>query len=137
MSIRSQFRSFVLLEEAPKFRLLNMHHIPATLRSFDIATKYVLQDKVQNDLLYGEKASRAILSNLSDQFFGKVNDPDTAKYNERFFELIKPSKSVSKKHKLNFDTRVTKGEKEVSKIGQTKFSDYGKVSLFHLLMVRK
>jgi len=67
-------------------------------------------------MLYGEKASKAILSNLSYQFFGKVNDLDTAKYYERFFELVKmETTSVNKGFNLNFDTRITKGEKEVSK----------------------
>ncbi len=117
MSLRSQRPSFLLMEEAPTLRLLNMHRIPATLRSYDIATIYVMQDKIQNDMMYGDKASKAILSNLSYQFFGKVNDPDTAKYYERFFELVKqPTKSISKA--ANFfksDTRITKGEKEVSK----------------------
>ena len=93
-----------------------MHRIPATLRSFDISTIYVMQDKIQNDLLYGDKASKAILSNLSYQFFGKVNDPDTAKY-EQFFEIVKKKTiSINKGFNLNFDTRVTHGEKEVSKI---------------------
>lgn len=83
------------MEEAPTLRLLNMHRIPATLRSYNIATIYVMQDKIQNDMMYGEKASRAILSNLSYQFFGKVNDPDTAKYYERFFEIVKNLPGVS------------------------------------------
>lgn len=117
MSIRKKLPSFILLEEAPTIRLLNMHRIPATLRSYDIATIYVMQDKIQNDLLYGEKASKAILSNLSYQFFGKVNDPDTAKYYERFFEIVKrKSISTSQSEGLNFDTRITKSEREVSKI---------------------
>jgi hypothetical protein len=116
MSVRNQEASFILMEEAPTIKLLNMHRIPATLRSYDIATIYVMQDKIQNDMLYGEKASKAILSNLSYQFFGKVNDPDTAKYYERFFELVKmETTSVNKGFNLNFDTRITKGEKEVSK----------------------
>ena len=56
------------------------------------------------------------MSNLSYQFFGKVNDPDTAKYYERFFEIVKmKTTSVNKGFNLNFDTRNTKGEKEVSK----------------------
>ena len=76
-----------------------------------------MQDKIQNDMMYSDKASKAILSNLSYQFFGKVNDPDTAKYYERFFEIIKdPTKSVSRGHNLDFDTRVTTGEKEIPKI---------------------
>ena len=104
------------MEEAATLRLLNMHRIPATLRSYDIITIYVLQDKIQNDMMYGDKASKAILSNLSYQFFGKANDPDTAKYYERFFEIVKKeTRSVSKGYSLNFDTRVTQGEKEVAK----------------------
>mgnify|MGYP003634993387 FL=1 len=117
MSIRNQASSFILIEEAPTIRLLNMHRIPATLRSYDIATIYVMQDKIQNDMMYGDKASRAILSNLSYQFFGKANDPDTAKYYERFFEIVKrPTKTISKSDGLNFDSRISTGEKEVSKI---------------------
>lgn len=116
MSLRNRNPSFLLMEEAPTIKLPNMHRIPATLRSYGIATVYVLQDKVQNDLLYGEQASKAILSNLSYQFFGKVNDPDTAKYYERFFEIIKtPTKSVSKSSGLSWEQRITKGEREVSK----------------------
>ncbi|MDF0718141.1 type IV secretion system DNA-binding domain-containing protein [Muricauda sp. 334s03] len=117
MSVRNSRPSFLLMEEAPTIRLLNMHRIPATLRSYDIATIYVMQDKIQNDMMYGDKASKAILSNLSYQFFGKVNDPDTAKYYERFFEIIKdPTKSISRGHNLDFDTRITTGEKEIPKI---------------------
>lgn len=117
MSVRNRLPSFLLMEEAPTIKLLNMHRIPATLRSYDISTIYVMQDKIQNDILYGEKASKAILSNLSYQFFGKVNDPDTAKYYERFFEIVKKeTTSINRGYSLDFDTRVTTGEKEVSKI---------------------
>ncbi|MCX2681873.1 type IV secretion system DNA-binding domain-containing protein [Galbibacter sp. EGI 63066] len=116
MSVRGRKSSFLLMEEAPTLRLPNMHRIPATLRSYGICTVYVMQDKVQNDLLYGDKASKAILSNLSYQFFGKMNDPDTAKYYERFFEIIKtPTKSISKSSGMSFESRVTRGEREVSK----------------------
>ncbi len=122
MSVRNSLPSFVLMEEAPTIRLLNMHRIPATLRSYNIATIYVMQDKIQNDMMYGDKASRAILSNLSYQFFGKVNDPDTAKYYERFFEIVKKEPtSINRGYNLDFDTRVTTGEKEVSKIRADSF----------------
>ncbi len=117
MSIRNRLSSFLLLEEAPTIRLLNMHRIPATLRSYDVTTIYIMQDKIQNDLLYGEKASKAILSNLSYQFFGKANDPATAKYYEQFFELVDRNViSVSKGENLSFDTRITKTKREVSKL---------------------
>src|SRR5690606_25514421 len=116
MSLRGKASSFLLMEEAPTLKLPNMHRVPATLRSYDICTVYVMQDKVQNDLLYGDKASKAILSNLSYQFFGKVNDPDTAKYYERFFELIKTStRSVSRSSGMSFESRITKGEREIAK----------------------
>lgn len=116
MSVRGRKSSFLLMEEAPTLKLPNMHRIPATLRSYDICTVYVMQDKVQNDLLYGDKVSKAIMSNLSYQFFGKVNDPDTAKYYERFFEIIKtPTNSISKSSGMSFESRITKGEREVSK----------------------
>src|SRR5690606_15475218 len=116
MSLRGRASSFLLMEEAPTLKLPNMHRVPATLRSYDISTVYVMQDKVQNDLLYGDKASRAILSNLSYQFFGKANDPDTAKYYERFFELIKTStRSVSRSSGMSFESRITKGEREIAK----------------------
>ncbi len=122
MSVRNSMPSFLLMEEAPTIRLLNMHRIPATLRSYDIATIYVMQDKIQNDMMYGDKASKAILSNLSYQFFGKVNDPDTAKYYERFFEIVKnPTTSISRGHNLDFDTRITTGEREIPKIRADEF----------------
>jgi type IV secretory pathway TraG/TraD family ATPase VirD4 len=117
MSVRNSNSSFLLMEEAPTIRLLNMHRIPATLRSYDIATVYVMQDKIQNDMMYGDKASKAILSNLSYQFFGKVNDPDTAKYYERFFEIVKKeTTSINRGYSLDFDTRITTGEREIPKI---------------------
>lgn len=117
ISVHDRLGSFILMEEASTIRLLNMHRIPATLRSYNIATVYVIQDKIQNDILYGREAGKAILSNLSYQFFGKVNDPETAKYYESFFEIVKrKSISISKSDNLNFDTRTTKSEREVSKI---------------------
>ena len=117
MSVRNTEPAFLLMEEAPTLRLLNMHRIPATLRSYDIATVYVMQDKIQNDMMYGDKASKAILSNLSYQFFGKVNDPDTAKYYERFFEIVKKeTTSINRGYSLDFDTRITTGEREIPKI---------------------
>lgn len=67
--------------------------------------------------MYGDKASKTILSNLSYKFFRKANDPDTAKYYVHFFEIIKqPTRSISKSSNWNFDARINKGEKDVSKI---------------------
>ena len=38
MSVRNRQTSFILMEEAPTIKLLNMHRVPATLRSYDVAT---------------------------------------------------------------------------------------------------
>lgn len=123
MSERHRDPSFLMMEEAPTLRLPNMHEIPATLRSYQIATLYVMQDKIQNDVLYGREAARAILANLSYQFFGKSNDPDTSKYYEQFFEIIKEtSRSVSYgTQTLKSDTRVTKSQKDGAKIKAFEF----------------
>lgn len=45
-----------------------------------------------------------------------VNYPNTTKYYERFFEIIKkPTHSVYNRNGLSFESRIPKGEKEVSK----------------------
>lgn len=68
-------------------------------------------------MMYGDKASKAILSNLSYQFIGKINYQDTAKYYDRFFEIVKvPKKSVSRGYNLYFYKRGTISEKEIRKI---------------------
>jgi len=122
MSIRDRESSFIMMEEAPTIRLLNMQRVPATLRSYDICTIYVVQDKIQNDILYGDKQSKAIFANLSYQFFGKVNDPDSAKYYERFFEIIKEkTRSYSSSGYMKFDTRHNIGEKDTAKIKAYEF----------------
>ena len=67
-------------------------------------------------VIYETVSLNNILKMLSYQFFGKVNDPDTAKYYERFFEIIKKeTTSISRGHNLNFDSRITTGEREVAK----------------------
>ena len=87
MSERNRLSSFLLMEEAATLRLLNMHRIPATLRSYDIMTIYVLQDKIQNDMMYGDKASKAILSNLSYQFLEKLMTPIRQNITNAFLKL--------------------------------------------------
>lgn len=120
MSVRHRDPSFLLMEEASTIKLPNMHRIPATLRSYNISTVYVLQDKIQNDILYGEKTSKAILSNLSYQFFGKVNEPETAKHYEQFFEIIKqPTLSVSRSSGFSLESRITKERKRLPNEDQT------------------
>ena len=122
MSVPDRDPSFIMVEEAPTLYIADMHEVPATLREFNVSTIMVMQDKVQGELIYGREANKAILSNLSYQFMGKANDPDTAKFYEQFFEIVKiKTQSRSSSLQLKFDTRITQSEKDVSKIRAHEF----------------
>jgi type IV secretory pathway TraG/TraD family ATPase VirD4 len=115
MSERNRNPSILLLDEAPTLKLADMSGIPATMRSYNIATVYGIQDKVQGEEVYNETTLRAIMANLSSRLMGKVNDPDTGKYYERFFELVKEeSKSINRSTSIfnAGDTRVSVGERD-------------------------
>lgn len=90
MSERDRKPSFVVLDEAPTIRLEKLGTKVSTLRSYNISFVYCLQDKVQGLVQNNGKEYiiKEILANLSVQFMGKVNDPDTGKYYEKFFEMI-------------------------------------------------
>jgi len=118
MSKRDQNPSLLLLDEGSTVKLPNLARIPATLRTFLTGTVWGLQDKVQGAITYDENTLKAILTNLSTKMFGKVNDPDTAKFYEHFFELIeKEQRSYSKSDELISKTerRINISKKETSK----------------------
>ena len=68
------------------------------------------------------------------QFFGKSNDPDTSKFYESYFELVKEStKSVSQKGDIFSSGKTTTiGEKDVSKFRASRFNNL-KVGEFAML----
>ena len=117
MSERHQEPSYILLDEAPTLRINRIGKVPATMRSFNIATIYMLQDKIQAQVQMGLDKMKEVLANLSTLFFGKTNDPDTAKFFESYFETIKTkSKSTSKKTGWGSpDKRISESEKEEKK----------------------
>lgn len=121
MMKRNRNPSFILLDEAPTIRLLNMAQLPATMRSFGVAVVYCVQDFVQGYVKYGREGFQEIIANLSTQIFGKTNFPETAKFYETFFELVKEkTKSISRKGDFGSgfgigDRNVTIGEREVAK----------------------
>ena len=117
MSERNQEPSYILLDEAPTLRINRIGKVPATMRSFNIATIYMLQDKVQAQVQMGLDKMKEVLANLSTLFFGKTNDPDTAKFFENYFETIKvKTKSTSKKAGWGSgDRRVSESEKDEKK----------------------
>ncbi|WP_394342900.1 hypothetical protein [Leeuwenhoekiella marinoflava] len=40
-----------LMMEVPTIRLLHMHRIPASFRTYEVAIFYGMQDKIQNDMM--------------------------------------------------------------------------------------
>lgn len=119
MGQRGKEPSYLLFDEAPTLRIPKIERVPATMRSFNIATIYMLQDKVQAINQLGANTMKEVLANLTTLFFGKTNDPDTAKYFESYFEEIKvKQRSVSKKNSAFFeasDARTTTSEREEKK----------------------
>lgn len=134
MMVRNRHPSFLVLDEAPTIKLLNMAQIPATMRSFQVGVIYCAQDIVQGIVQYGRDGFKEILANLSTQFFGKSNDPDTSKFYESYFELVKEkTKSISEKGDfLSGGRTITTGEKEVSKYRASRFQNL-KVGEFAML----
>lgn len=134
MMVRNRQPSFLVLDEAPTIKLLNMAQIPATMRSFQVGVIYCAQDIVQGIVQYGRDGFKEILANLSTQFFGKSNDPDTSKFYESYFELVKEkTKSISEKGDfLSGGRTITTGEKEVSKYRASRFQNL-KVGEFAML----
>lgn len=123
MSKRNRRPSFALLDEAPTIKMSDLPSQIRTLRSYGLAFIYCLQDKVSGVVQYDGKEYmiKDILANLSTQFMGKVNDPDTAKYYEKYFEIVQEtriSKSYSQADFLNTRDdagRITKSTQDKSK----------------------
>ncbi|MEM6768060.1 MAG: type IV secretion system DNA-binding domain-containing protein [Bacteroidota bacterium] len=118
MAERNRHPSVLLLDEAATLKIPRMERVPATMRSYQIATVLGLQDKVQGEILYEEKKLKAILANLSSKLISHANDPDTARYYERFFEVVnQETRSVSRSTSFltNSSSRETLSTKERSK----------------------
>ncbi len=118
MQRRNMKDSYLLMDEAATLNLTSFSQIPATMRSFNIATIYSLQDKVLGTEQYGDVTARAILANLSYQIIGKTNDPESVKYYKQIVEEIE-KKQVSKSYGTGFmpkgESRHTESLKEASK----------------------
>ena len=125
MSKRGRKPSFILLDEAPTIKIPGLGRRIATLRSYGVSFIYCMQDKIQGMAQWGGKEYmiKEILTNLSTQFMGKANDADTAKYYEKFFEIVKEDqRSISKGESTWFsranrgEIRVTTSQKEKTKV---------------------
>ena len=125
MMVRDRKQSFILLDEAPTIKLRNMAKLPATMRSFGVCIIYCMQDLSQGIMQYGRDGIKEITANLSTQFFGKTNDPETSRFYEGYFGQIKEkTKSTSYKGGGEFFSTTsgrTISEKDVSQVKAIEF----------------
>lgn len=79
--MNQQFKhpSFVLIDEGATIYVPGLETIPATARSNKVAMLYMTQDMAQLIDAYGKDKAQVLVSNLNNQFFGKINSAETAK----------------------------------------------------------
>jgi type IV secretory pathway TraG/TraD family ATPase VirD4 len=85
MNRQGKRHSFVLLDEGPTLFIPKLDQLPATARSNKVATVYMAQDFSQMKKQYGQNEADALISNLNNQFFGRVASLSTAEYVSRLF----------------------------------------------------
>ena len=113
MSVRKRLPSAIIIDEGSTIKLNDAANIPATLRSYDIATVFGLQDMVQGEILYGEKPFKALLTNLSTVMVGKTNDPNTSGHYVKLVEEIKKKQTSYTRGKQQSSTVSKKEEKKI------------------------
>jgi|GEM_PF-3290273 len=80
MNQQHKHPSYIFLDEAATIYVPNLEVIPATARSNKVAMIYMTQDLSQMIDAYGRDKMQVMVSNLNNQFFGKVNSLETAKF---------------------------------------------------------
>jgi len=80
MNQRGKSRSVVVIDEGPTIYVPNFEQLPATGRENGVATVYSAQDISQMEDMFGKQKKDALISNLNNQFFGRVGNPDTAQH---------------------------------------------------------
>lgn len=85
MSDENKHPSAVLLDEGTTLIIPGFDNIPNTARSNKVASIFCIQDKVQGEDAYGRIGRDKILAGLSNMFFGKVTDPDTAEWYSKVY----------------------------------------------------
>jgi TraM recognition site of TraD and TraG len=124
MQIRNRPASFLLFDEGTTFYIDGISKIPATMRSYNIATVFSTQDRALAKENYGDVITSSLLANLSYQMIGKANDPDSVKYYKNISEEIE-KKTVSKSYidsVMGGDTRMSEGTRETSKYKNQDFT---------------
>jgi hypothetical protein len=124
MQIRNRPASFLLFDEGTTFYIDGISKIPATMRSYNIATVFSTQDRALAKENYGDVITSSLLANLSYQMIGKANDPDSVKYYKNISEEIE-KKTVSKSYTdsgMGGETRLSEGTRETSKYKNQDFT---------------
>ncbi|MEN7551843.1 type IV secretory system conjugative DNA transfer family protein [Rapidithrix thailandica] len=91
--------SMVLVDEASTLYLPKLEVVPATGRSNRIATILAAQDFHQLSDAYGREKAQVLVANLNNQFFGKINSLETARYASELIgkeEVLVESRSVGR-----------------------------------------
>ncbi len=124
MQIRNRPASFLLFDEGTTFYIDGISKIPATMRSYNIATVFSTQDRALAKENYGDVITSSLLANLSYQMIGKANDPDSVRYYKNISEEIE-KRTVSRSFTNSViagDTRTSEGTRETSKYKNQDFT---------------
>jgi hypothetical protein len=85
MNQENKQHSIVILDEAPTIYIPKLETVPATGRSRKIAVVFMCQDFSQITDKYGQTKKETIVSNLANQFYGRVSNLQTAEYVSKIF----------------------------------------------------
>src|SRR5450759_1294360 len=124
MQVRNRPASFLLFDEGTTFYIDGISKIPATMRSYNIATVFSTQDRALAKENYGDVITSSLLANLSYQMIGKANDPDSVRYYKNISEEIE-KRTVSRSFTnsvIGGDTRMSEGTRETSKYKNQDFT---------------
>ena len=98
MNVDGKHHSAIILEEGATLKIPGFDNTPATARENKIASFFLAQDMVQIEAVYGKVGKDKLLSNLNNQFYGLVRDPNTAAwYSKMFGKIDKVYKSTTRR----------------------------------------
>lgn len=124
MQIRNRPASFLLFDEGTTFYIDGISKIPATMRSYNIATVFSTQDRALAKENYGDVITSSLLANLSYQMIGKANDPESVRYYKNISEEIE-KRTISRSFTnsvIGGDTRISEGTRDTNKYKNQDFT---------------
>lgn len=80
MNNAGKHHSIVILDEAPTLYIPKLENVPATARSNKVSVVFCCQDLAQVVDRYGKGKKDILISNLANQFWGRVSNADTSDY---------------------------------------------------------